>query len=223
MKMTTGILGCALAAGLMTFAADKAQASGIVIGNSFYEPISLKVVVNYADNSNDKTKFKKASITSKTVLKKLGYKNATLAYLEGDVYVIDTKTKEVLTDLTEDGIMTADFTSLLSSETSQSNGAYKYVESGVLNLKLDSNGNLNTNVLTVADSSFNGFYSFDITGPYALKYSESKLDKNNDYNVKISVKSELTGTGIDTDLSGEDTLPVAGSYKESGSGKLSDD
>jgi len=50
MKITTGILGCALVAGLMTFASDKAQAS-VVIDNVVYASFNLKLATQYADGN----------------------------------------------------------------------------------------------------------------------------------------------------------------------------
>jgi hypothetical protein len=212
----------------MTFATGNAQA-GIVIDNSLYVPLNVKLTITYNDNG----KLKKETTTSKAVLKDLGYKGYTLAYYIydydsetgqylADVYAIDPKTGDI-EDLTEDGIMDITITELAYTDKENNNGSYKYNGTGTLELTFDSDGGLEVPEVVAKTPSLDGYYNFDISGVYSEKYSESADDKNYNYNVKDKLTSKaMSGTGVDTDLDTEDTLPVTGSAKANGSGKLED-
>src|SRR5258706_5512722 len=91
MKLITGILGCALAAGLMTFAADKAQA-GVVIDNTVYATFNLKISTQYQDGN----KLKKASLTSKQFLKDIGFNGNVKLAVNTDTYDVWVINKDTL-------------------------------------------------------------------------------------------------------------------------------
>jgi hypothetical protein len=231
MKLITGILGCALAAGLMTFAADKAQA-GVVIDNTLYSPLKIKVTFGYTD---DKGVIKKMSITSKQVLKMFTPpkgtdlpKNAKLAINTGDeendhIFVI-TK-NSVLEDLTAEGILTADLNELLNSSSNGKNDQFKYKETGILSLYFYSNPQFNEELivnnpnLNQSESEDSSDYWFEISGIYFYSERDSSA-KSGKQSVSTSLKNSgvLSGDGYDVDL--DYITTVKGSASAKGNGKL---
>lgn len=204
MKMTTGILGCALVAGLMTFAADKAQA-GVVIGNTLYSPVKLKLTTIYNDNG----KLKKMSITSKEVLKEIGYNSKVTLAVDNsysDVWIINKDT--ILENLTTNGIMgfNYDYYSYAYSGKNDS----KYTENGLLEVWFYDTG---------SESEWSNY--FDITGIYTFNDSYGKTDKNGYYNEKESTKANnLSGEGYFSVIG--DNTTVSGNVSAKGSGKILD-
>jgi len=203
MKMTTGILGCALVAGLMTFASDEAQA-GTVIGNILYSPIKLKLTTVYEKDG----KLAKMSITAKDVLKDLGYNTSQVKlavdnYYE-DIWLINKDT--TVKDLTDYDIM------------GFNNDYYSYVEGK--NNKYTENG---TFELWFYDTGSSSEYSnyFDISGIYTFNDSYGKTDKNGYYNEKESYSAKaLSGLGKFSDIGY--TTTVTGDFSSNGSGKILD-
>ena len=213
MKTTKAIImSCALAAGLVAFA-PQSQA-GVVIGDSLYAPASFKMTYSYVDA---KGKVQKVSLKNKDVLGSLGAnyynfpKGTQLAYgSDGDIYAI-SKSAE-LADLSADGYIFVNTSSYSSQEIPGKNGAYKYAETGLIEVGLFSD-----------DNGFgDNYYDFEVSGTYSVKYSQTADSKKFIYGVTESVTtSTLIGEGYDNDLSG-DAYPVTGTVSASGSGKLVD-
>ena len=197
MKMTTGILGCALVAGLMTFAADKAQA-GVVIGNDLYSPLKLKGTAQYESGG----KIKKMSFTSKDVLKELGdtAKDHRLAVQSdiGDVWII---TKDSLVrDLSTNDVPVL---ALYTSSVVRSEKDNKEKEIGILEVAFNSDMSLT---------------SFDIFGVYNYAQNTGKTTKGTySYSEKLKANG-LVGSGTFPGLG--ESIPTTGSASYSGSGKL---
>jgi hypothetical protein len=219
MKMTTGILGCALATGLMTFAADKAQAA--VINGELYVPVNIKLAVSYYGKNDKLSQYR---VTSKDVLKQLGYgKGYQLASSFGnDVYLITKST--VVADLTSDGYVTMDLNDQLDNETGGKNGSYKYTESGILSLDVYNSPVFGEGLDKVASEEASSEW-FEISGYYTYGEKGSASNNNNqgrNYSVKIKAKA-LSGLGHDSssDLDVPFTTTVTGSVTASGSGKVS--
>ena len=196
MKMTTGILGCALVAGLMTFASDKAQA-GVVIGNDLYSPLKLKGTIQFEKDG----KIKKMSISSKDVLKELGaVKGEQLAVQSdiGDVWII---TKDSLVrDLSTNDVPVL---ALYTSSVVRSEKDNKEKEIGILEVAFNSDMSLT---------------SFDIFGVYNYAQNTGKTTKGSySYSEKLKANG-LTGSGTFPGLGAD--VPTTGSASYSGSGKL---
>ena len=232
MKMTNGILGCALVAGLMTFAAGNIQA-GVVIGNTLYSPLKLKLTIGVY---NSKDAIKKVSINSKEVLKMLGYsKDVNLAINTGnvqnnDVFLINKDS--VLEDLTSLGIMTVDVNELLDSLSDGNNGKFKYASSGIVSIYFYSNpqffiegkvpliaNNPDLDQVASEDASdywfeISGLYSYTETGS-AINGGKQKITNN------LKSVGNLSGMGYDIDLNNPYPTTVKGPGSANGSGKLS--
>lgn len=205
MKSTTGILGCALAAGLVTFAADNAQA-GVVINNTVYAPAKLKLTAQYPDGN----KLKKMSITAKDVLKDQGYNsNVQLAAnsYTGDIWVINKDT--LMENLSYEGIL---YVSTDYDVATVKGNTTKYT--GIAYVTYNQGGNTPTLAQFVASNYF------EISGLYSASVNDGKVNNKGDYKFKGSFSSkDLSGYGYFTDLnSGE--VPVTGSASAKGSGKL---
>ena len=203
--MTTGILGCALVAGLMAFAADKAQA-GVVIGNVLYSPLKLKFTAQYTKSG----KIKKFSVNNKEVLKKLGLSKDMLAVSRntGDVWLINKTTAIENISVAPRDYLFVDFGTYVS--TSKGN---TYTEAGVTYVDLYDGG-----YLASGKDSANWF---ETSGVYSYKDNDGKI-KNGSYQDNESMKAQsLTGEGYfsntDFDFGG---VPVSGSASYNGNGKL---
>lgn len=208
MKPTTGILGCALAAGLVTFAADNAQAND-VINNVVYAPVKLKLTAQYQDGN----KIKKMSITAKDVLKDLGYNNnvkLTAASDTGDIWVVNKDS--LMEDLSSAGILyvTTDY----DVSTVKGKGT-KYA--GIAYVTYNQGGTV-PSVSSVQSLVANNY--FEISGLYSADVNEGNVNNKGDYKFKGSFTSkDLSGYGYFTDLSASE-VPVTGSASAKGSGKL---
>jgi hypothetical protein len=201
MKLIKGILGCALAAGLTTFASTQAQAA--VINNQLYVPFNLKLQVTYQNGD----KISKKSITSKTVLSEAGFSGkVTLAAGPGtindfDVYVIKNagKNSTVLADLS-----TNDVFDVVTDEFASSEKGNTETSSGTVDVSFDSN--------------FQDDF-FEASGIYSAKQTDGKVNNNGQATEKqqFNVMS-LSGSGffieVDTDAT------VTGSASGSSSGKI---
>ena len=243
MKQIKCILGCALAAGLMTFAPHQTQA-GVVIGNQLYSPLKIKLTVGSFKANGSITK---VSITSKEVLKLAGFpKNAKLAIIEGmvnynSIFVISKDT--VLENLTAQGILTANLSELLDYPVYGTNGQFKYKSSGVLSLNFYSNPQFvivpeallfigNPDIDQVASENASDYW-FEVSGLYS--YSENGSPIKNAKQASITALEQpigtrhisntlkatsLSGTGFDIDLDAPSPTTVRGSVSASGSGKV---
>ncbi len=225
MKLIKGIMGCALAAGLMTFAADKSKA--VVIDNTLYTPVNIMLTVSYHDAKTGS--LKQYSVTSKEVLKALGLPKGdqiALRDYEGDVYLINKTT--VLEDLTTAGYVTMNFSDTLDNEINgkKDDGSYKYAEAGILNLDVYSDPQFSEGLDQGASEEASDEW-FEISGFYTYNETGSKFDKNDNRNISVTIKaSALSGTGADANPPKNQDVPnpttVTGSTSSSGSGKVED-
>ena len=200
----TKILMCAVAAGVMAFAIDNAQA--VVIDNNLYLPLNFKATVSYVKNN----KITKATITAKTILKYYDYAKGTqLAVGPGNQVFAISKTG-VLGNLTTAGEFYFIADDYIQAGTENANG-YKYTGAGTLAVDFYSNG----------DSDFpeDNDYALLLTGSYTHTESGSAV-KNGYYNQSSKFNSaNLGGWGYDFDVS-DIELPMSGSVSGSASGKL---
>jgi hypothetical protein len=237
------ILGCALAAGLTTFAASKVQAAQAEI----FTPLHLKLIVSYT-TGND-TKVHKLRINSKDILKELSkvaydgenFKGDKLATQVGDageetesVFIIHGK-NDVLEVPSEDGFMALGFQELNHNEKDSAHG-FKYAETGLITLNFYSSPQFTEEEGTVSfdavpeptpgePSGFDQISSEDdsdiwleFTGNYA--YKEKGHDGKNAENLSTHLNAILTGQGFDSDLNDDDNLSVDGKLSGNASGPI---
>jgi hypothetical protein len=206
MKSTTVIIGCALAAGLMTFASGKVQA-GTVIDNSLYSALKVKATLTFVD-SNDK--FKKMSFSNKDILSASGTSGAghKLALNDGDVYVIDKDA--VLDNLTQEGYTETTLDEYISVDTTSKNGhTDKHTGQGYIDSYFYDSPTTPRNVVNL----------------YGV-FSDSQTDTYNNNNSTDSVSSSLKANSLaaesytDTGEGLVDFIPGSGSISANGSGKL---
>jgi len=199
MKITTGILGCALVAGLMTFASGKAQAKDLVISNEVYAPFNLKLSTEYVSGG----KLKKASITSKQFLKDNNYNDkVTLAVntTTFEVWVINKDS--LISNLTSNDTLSIAFSAVQTAQPNANKDSFK--EAGIFEVFSD-----------------NGPDTFDISGVYSDSFSYGKVDKNNEQSYKESLKAKnLSGSGSIPALDPVNDVPVSGSADYKASAKI---
>ena len=212
----TKILMCAVAAGAMAFVSSKAQA--VVIGNDLYTPINITATYSYVASAGT---IKQASITSKKILTYLGdnyYTVPTGAQLavgpDNDIYLIDTKNKAVIDDLTVAGYFYFYPGEYIDTYTYGVSGTYKDYQAGIVTFYFYSDANY-------------GFpdennYSFVCTGSYTYNETETTDNSNSIYTRTTTFSSKnISGYGYDFDWS-DGELPVSGSGSGSATGKLVD-
>ena len=221
MKPTKILMG-ALAAGLMAFAIDKAQA--VVIANELYTPLNIKLSVSYWDAKGN---IKQARVTSKEVLKQVGAPKGTLLAVDFnapyDVFLINGKT--LGTDLTTAGYVTMYASDTLNNQIDGKNGSYKYSEAGILELDVYSDP-VFTGEIPVLDKGLSEAASsewFEITGFYSYNERGSAADKNDNQKVSVKLKAKaLSGFGHDSamDLDIPSKTVLTGSASGKAGGKL---
>lgn len=196
MKLNS-ILGCALVAGLMAFAAEKTQAANLVVSNEVYAPFNLKLTASYVNGNKITT----ASITTKQYLKDRGF-NSNVSLM------VNTGTREIW--LVNSGTLVSNLSSTLQIglsfiiQAQPSEKKQSYDQAGTF---------------SVSSSAADNFF---VSGTYTRKYSRSTTDKNGNFTYSDDLKSSnLTGSGNFVGLSEED-VPVSGSADYKGSGKLVD-
>lgn len=209
--------GCALALGLMAFAASKAQADNIVIDNTLYAPMNAKVTVQYVD----KNKVKQATGNAKDLLNWLGYDTGKVKLALGpgtndrdmDVYVVNKANGSVIdvsTNYDTSGYYMVVAKQMLIGTTNMS--------SNLLHSQWTENGQVF--VLFYGADTKDGEVNFSLSGTYAAKGGENDQKNSNVYTENISFKSSnLSGTGTVAGFSTND-LPATGSLSGGGSGKL---
>jgi hypothetical protein len=216
MKLTHGILGCALAAGLVGFATEKAQAND-VIDNVLYAPANIKITATFTVNG----KSKKVSLTDKVLLNDLldfpkGDKLAVSAET-GDVWVI-TKQGELDEDLTEDGIVTVN-----TDQTGGSDKGDTETQTGTTEIDFYSDPYLIDGSVYKPFSEDDSDNWFEITGTYTLKQSEGKLNSKDFFKESDAFTSkDLTGTGFFIDGEDSDVPITKSSVSSKGSGSIED-
>jgi len=207
MKLTTGILGCALVAGLMAFAPNNVQAAAsatsgnIVINNTLYAPLTIKLTGSFVDS---KGKISKKSVTSKEILKDLGYNNdVVLTVRQTDYHCVSVNKKSgaIVEDLSVSNKLTLSPNEVLSTTTTNGNkGAYTDTSAGTLVISFNAGGD-----------------SFTANGAYdgSLKVGAPKKDNTKNVNAKADAKN-ISGTGV---ISEADVV-VTGSASVKGNGDL---
>src|ERR1035437_10201763 len=192
MKQITGILGCVLAAGLMTFAPFQTNAASLGINNALYIPLNVALNVTFVTTNNNKQAFKTASVNTKQLLNALGYtKNVQLAAGPGapDIYVVNTQTKTVTKDLTTSGNATLNLENLASTDAVNKNGAEQNTEQGIAIFHFRDGSSEASSALV-----------FDIQGNYSANFSGSATN-NGTQNISQNFKaSTLSGTGVVTNI-----------------------
>ena len=217
------ILMCALAVGAMAFATDKAQA--VVIDNTLYIPLNIKLSVSYYDAKGN---IDQVRVTSKDVLKQAGAPKGTMLAVgfdfPYDVFVVNKTT--VGTDLTTDGNVTMTVTDTLDNTIDGKNGDYKYSEAGILELDVYSDPVFFTEGFTEGlDKPASEEASsewFEISGFYNYNETGSALNKGfKSYSANYKAKA-LSGLGSDSmiDLDIPSPTALTGSVNGSASGKL---
>jgi hypothetical protein len=211
MKFIQGILGCALAAGLMTFATDQAQASNVV-SNVLYLPLTIKATVTF--NVSGKTK--KVSLSNKILLSDIlnAPKDAKLFVSDdtGDVWAF-SKT-EGSEDLTTDGILT-----ISNSMTGQTTKGIVETDTGTTEIDLYDHPQFNGG-LDKGASETNSDNWFEITGTYKLAHSEG-APKNGLVKVSDSFSAiGLAGNSYFDEVETNIVPLTGGSVSAKGSGSL---
>jgi hypothetical protein len=212
MKIITGIMSCALATGLMTFASNNAQAAegsssgNIVIDNTLYSPLTVKLTVKYVD---DNDKIKQASETSKDLLDDLGYDTSQVKLclgVDGDVYVVNKKNGDA-TDVSNeelDNNMFVDTEEQLSTTKSSGSDDNKVTYQSEGQVEVEFEGD-------TSDFTVYGLYSATLSGDFNESKDTTKA--------KTSAKSmNLAGTADVEDLG--ENLPASGKSSGGGSGTL---
>lgn len=217
MKKNTILMG-ALAAGLMAFATDKAQA---FVANDIYTPLNIKLSVSYYDAKGN---IKQARVTSKDVLKQVGAPKNTILAVDFtypyDVFIVAGKT--LGTDLTTAGYVTLIFSDTLDNTIDGKNGAYKYSEAGILEVDVYDSPVFTEGLDKVLSEEASSEW-FEIKGFYNYNENGSATDKNGyrKYSVKFNSKA-LSGLGADTTSPKNvpDPTVLTGSASGRASGKI---
>jgi hypothetical protein len=213
MKLIKGILGCALAAGLTTFAANQAQAGTVISVNGtniLFSTVNLKLVVSF---ENDKGKISKKTVTSKQVLKDIGFNSNVALAIDGkfNAYVINTKSKTILENLTAAEILTINPEEpTLETSKEGKNGAFTENVSGIIDIDLDVDNEI-------------AFDEFESTGVYNATAKVSSFKKDSDLqNLNTSAQvSALSGTGVfDDSAVDDDDVVITGGASVKGSGSV---
>jgi hypothetical protein len=240
------ILGCALAAGLTTFATGKVQA----VQEEIFTPLNLKFIVAYTTGEDGKAH--KLRINSKDILKELsdvaydgedfkGDKLATQVGTVGEgsesVFIIHGK-DDVLEIPSEDGFMALAFQELGDSEKDSSHG-FKYSETGLFALNFYSSPQFTEEEEVVSSDAVSepipsepfGFDQLssedesdlwlELTGNYV--YKEKGHEGKDSENLSTHLKVILTGQGFDSDLDDEDNLSVDGKLSGGAHGSVEGD
>jgi hypothetical protein len=210
MKLIQGISGCALAAGLMTFAAEPARADQ-VINNAVYAPLNLKLTAQYQDGNN----IKKTSITAKDVLKNQGYNNNVKLAVNsdtGDIWVINKDS--ALQNLSTNGILTMTDSYVVSTVHGNTTKS-----SGIVYFDYDQAGTPPPSA-SVSAAAVGPVNYFHISGSYSGKSTETKVSNQGEYTINEDFSAkDLAGYGFFSDVSNVE-VPVAGSADAKGKGKL---
>ena len=213
MKTINGILGCALVAGLMTFAPSQSQAGVVGDDGVLYSPISLKLTISKLNNND---KISTQTVTSKEVLKELGYNSDVVLAISldtGDIVIINKKGGSVIRDLTDEGVMSVDINEFLNDFKSSDKGSSTYNSSGLVDITFNNSPAVSLAVATSSDS-------FDVSGAYTGTIKTSNISKDGDQNVSTKAQAKaLSGQGNFSELYPDDTV-VTGSATVKGSGKI---
>jgi hypothetical protein len=213
MKVIPAILSCALAAGLMAVATDKAQAaSSIVISNVLYLPLTLKASATFTING----KSKKASLSTKTFIEQILQLSAgsqlAISGENGDVWALGPGGNE---DLTTMGIMTVSIdqtgsTLKGSTETDVGSVGVSYYENPQFDI-----GGLNAGESEAASQNW-----FEFSGPYTLKQTQGAANTQGIFKLSDTFTAKsLNGNGYFSEAE-TNIVPISGSVSAKGSGSL---
>jgi hypothetical protein len=213
------ILACALGAGLLTFAAGSAQA--FVIDNELAVPLDAQLFIKWTD---DNGKLQKARITSKDLVNAIGEdfdenvsgdQIVNVGSSDVDCELID-KHGDLVLDLSDDGVIVINHSQLSESEKDGSNGKFKEVSTGTVDVEFYSDGDqvdLDNNTLELIDD----------VSPYTLTVTGSAINHNDKQQITIAEKDELGAEGHDFDATEDfDDLPIFGIMTGNGSGTIVD-
>ncbi len=213
MKLIQGVLGCALAAGLMAFATDKAQANDVIDG-TLYLPLNLKGSVTFTINS----KSKKATLTDKVITEDVLElpKDTKLMVSDdtGDVWAFNKENEPE--DLTSEGVLT-----ITDNQTGSSSKGTVVTHTGTTEIDFYDNPQFDGPDLDKGASETNSSNWFEITGNYTLKHSEGT--ENSKGLIKISDSFSATGLSGDAFFGeAEDSIVplIKGSVTAKGSGSV---
>ena len=230
MKLKTLILTCTLAAGLAGFIPVTAQA-GPVIDSTIYTPLNIKFQIQYNDS---KGRVREASLTSKDLLKLMGFssKDKFATDYDGlgdDANVFVLENNSAIADLSTNGTFTIDFNNIVvKQDQSGKNGSFTGSEKGVLSLNFDFSQFIQPTVITQDVPSGNE-YIFEATSVYFFQETGAAIKNGNQ---KITTKLDAIRTvgdggestvvpGVQPDVSNptdSDFLIKAGTVSGSGSG-----
>jgi hypothetical protein len=207
MKITQGILGCAVAIGLATCSTSTVQAVETSFDNEVFTPLNIMLQVRYNDN---KGKVREAVATSKDLLKLLGYPSkdqlATDYDGEGDdadVFVINKD--GIVEDLTEDNILSVEFNPLVSKNGKNGkDDSFSESEKGIISFDFDFTQEESfAAIVPDGDAPPSGTEtSFDVSGVYV--FSETGAATKND-SEKITTNLNATNIQGDGEVNDEET------------------
>lgn len=216
MKLIQGILGCALAAGLMTFAPSQSKAGVVGADGVLYSPISLKLTISKLNNNE---KISKQTVTSKEVLKELGYNSDVVLALSidtGDVVIINKKGGSIIRNLSNEGIMFVDVNEYLSDYKSNEKGASTYNSTGLVDITYNNQPEVSASIAIPTSEDY-----FEVTGAYTGTIKNGNINKNGEQNVSTKAEAKgLSGSGYFSELYPDSTV-VTGSASVKGDGKVS--
>ena len=213
MKVIPAILSCALAAGLMAVATDKAQASSsIIISNVLYLPLTFKATATFTING----KSKKGSLTTKTFIQEIlqlpAGSQLAVSDDNGDVWALGPDGN---TDLTTMGIMTISL-----DQTGQVIKGTTETDVGSVGVSYYENPQFDIGGLNAGQSEADSENWFELSGPYTLKRTQGVANTQGIYKVSDTLATKsLNGNGYFYEVE-TNTVPVSGSISAKGSGSL---
>lgn len=229
MRLIKRIFLCALAAGMVALASDQLHA-GLVIDNTLYIPLNIKLSVSF---TNKNGVVKQARITSKEILKFLGdseNNKLAIAVGNGNADIVVVRSNSVL-NLSRQFPWMANFNELLNASSEGKNGQFMYKSSGLLSLKFYSNPQnvylggpaippIINPVPDPALSEAASDYWFEIKGVYSYSEKSSAINVGKQ-KITANFKVEaLSGAGYDIESDAPNPTTVTGRASASGGGQI---
>jgi hypothetical protein len=149
---------------------------------------------------------------------------ANVADEKGDYWLMD-KDGNLVTDandenLTEDGVIVAQYDDLSDGENTGNNGKFKYVETGILDFEFYSDGDLGGQQSGVSDNADSTLAFIDDSVSYTFTETAGPFKNNDLQQVTMTEKDGVSAVGHDFDVIDIDNLPVFGMMTQDGSGKI---
>jgi hypothetical protein len=211
MKLIQCIMGCALAAGLMTVAASQVQAaSGIVVDNALYIPLKFSITASAEVGG----KIHKVQVTEAQIISALNLPAKTTLvwdFASGDVWAMDTTTKTLNEDLTADGFLT-----LSNGDTITTTKGNTHTYTGTVSVEVYSNPVFVADVLDPEASASNSSSWIELSGDVKGSLTEGAIKNGFE---RLSVSYTAKGITGNVHFEGE-TVSATGSVSGSGSGSL---